>query len=175
MFSRTFIVGTLAIYAVEEILANWEAVKGRILAVWAELKRAAPVWAGGEGEGWRALASTNTGIAAVPRDLEGYIQSWAQSVQDLLMSTETGRALFANGWLRTVEASQQAAIVRRLSSDAALMGIPEARTQVAIGPVTNNIVINTQPGADPAAIGEAARSGVGDALRNVMGDIPAMP
>jgi hypothetical protein len=41
--------------------------------------------------------------------------------------------------------------------------------------VTNNIVINTQPGADPAAIGEAARSGVGDALRNVMGDIPAMP
>jgi hypothetical protein len=172
MFSRTFIVGTLAIYAVEEIVANWEAVKGRILAVWAELKRAAPTWAGGEGEGWRALASTNAGIAAIPGDVESYVNSWAQSLQDLLMSTETGRALFANGWLRTVEQSRQAGIVRRLSSDAALMGIPAATATVTVGSITTHIHVATN--ADPAAIGEAARSGVGEALRNVMGDIPGL-
>lgn len=53
-------------------------------------------------------------------------------------------------------------------------GAPLTRT-VAIGPVTNNIVISTAPGADANAIGDAAGSAIGNAMRGVMGDLPAMP
>jgi hypothetical protein len=173
--ARSMTIWGLATSAIVGIVDNWEGVKTRLMGIWDELKRAAPTWAGGAGEGWGALASTSTGIAALPRDLDSYVQSWAQSVQDLLMSTETGRALFANGWLRTVEASRQAAIVQRLTSDAALMGIPAAQTQtINVGGIVTHVHV-AATNADPHAIGEAAGNAIGHVLRNTMSDLPAMP
>jgi hypothetical protein len=173
--ARSMTLWGVATSAIVGIADNWESVKGRLLGIWEELKRAAPTWAGGHGEGWGALASTGTGIAALPGDLTSYVNSWAQSVQDALMGTEWGRSLFARGWLQTVEQSRQAAIVQRLSSDAALMGIPAAQTQtINIGGIVTHVHV-AATNADPNAIGEAAGNAVGNALRNTMGDLPAMP
>jgi len=47
------IIGGAVGLGITQIIDHWEDVKTRLLAIWADLKAAAPVWAGGEGQGWR--------------------------------------------------------------------------------------------------------------------------
>ena len=170
-------------FGITQIIDNWEAVRTRLLAIWEDMKQAAPVWAGGEGKGWRAIAQ-GPAMAQTGRELETYLQGNERGLQDWVRGTALGQWLISNG----LAMSDDQMAHRRLTADYSAMGIDlpaleaDARARAAVpgnivtvasGAVTINIT--TPPGADANAIGEAAGNAVQSQLRGLMTDLPPMP
>jgi hypothetical protein len=182
------IIGGAVGFGITQIIDHWEDVKTRLLAIWADLKAAAPVWAGGEGQGWRAFAQgparNQTG-----NELNAYLQNNERAVQDWLRGTAFGQWLISNGLAMSDSQFAHQRLVQdykgmgidlpALEADARMRAVvPDAGrpTVVSMGPVTNNITVQVAPtNANPQAIGEAAGNAVGSALRGVLGDVPPMP
>jgi hypothetical protein len=165
-------------FGITQIVDNWEAVKTRLLAIWEDLRQAAPAWAGGEGKGWGALAR-GPAMTQTGNELSAYLTSNERGAQDWLRGTALGQWLIANG----LAMSDSQLAHQRLVQDYRGIGIDlpaleaDARLRaqsptVTVTGTTINISISTQPDADPNAIGAAAGNAVGSALRGVMGDTP---
>jgi hypothetical protein len=154
-------------YAITEVVDNWETFKTRILGIFDELKRAAPVWLGGHGEGWGALGSNPRGLSALPGVAQSYGNDWGTWLRDLPPYTW----LYGSGLMRRPLSAAERATEGLDLADAA-EGAAARQTTVTVtgNPIT--IYITTPPGADASAIGAAAGNAVGSALRGVMSDIP---
>jgi hypothetical protein len=182
------IATSVAIYAVTQIVEHWETVKTRLLAIWEDLRQAAPVWLGGQGQGWGAFAGSGSAMAQTTQDLDQYLQAQERSFQDWLRSSSLGQWLIRQGYAMTD--SQMA--YRRARQDLAGMGIDldalqvDATARAAIpgtggstvavttGPI--NVTVNvTQSNASPQAIGQAAGNAVGSGLRGSLSDVGPMP
>jgi hypothetical protein len=175
-----FTLGSIAIGGLAAVVENWEAVKTRLLAIWDELKVAAPAWAGGEGKGWGALGQNPQGLAAIPRDVEAYRQSW----REWLMGTDIGQWMYQHSQYpmlerirRQRELAGMGIDLNALEEDARLRAqVPSGESRIVNvtgNPISINITMPT--GSNPQAVGEAAGNAVGSALRGVLGDVPALP
>jgi hypothetical protein len=174
-------------FGITQIIDNWEAVKTRLLAIWEDLRQAAPAWAGGEAKGWQAFAQ-GPAMNQTGNELNAYLQSNERGLQDWLRGTGFGQWLISKG----LAMSDDQLNYRRLVQDYKGMGIDlpaldaDARaravvpdggrpTVVSMGPVTINNTINVATNADPKAIGDAAGSAVQSQLRGILADMPATP
>ena len=68
-FLRSTILSTIVITAVGTIVSNWEMISTRLKEIWEDLRKAAPVWAGGEGQGWGAIGNSQGGFGGLGRDI----------------------------------------------------------------------------------------------------------
>ena len=163
-----------------QVIESWETVKTRLLAIWEEVKQAAPAWAGGGGQGWGALGQNPEGLPGASRDMAEYGMSWAKPF------------LGVDAWLRSWTPAGQASMNRfiyfksmgidlnDLAEDARLRAqVPDAGGQQAptnnISGNTFHITVQVASNADPNAIGEAAGNAVQSQLRGLMTDMPAAP
>ena len=78
------------IYAITQIVENWETVKTRLLAIWEELRQAAPTWMGGQGRGWETFGARG-----------GAVEQAERSLQDWARGTSFGQWLIENGYAMT--------------------------------------------------------------------------
>jgi hypothetical protein len=171
-------VGTSALVG---IVSNWETIQTRLIAIFGEIKAAAPTWLWGEGKGWSALGKDPQGLAAIPQDVAAYRQSWREWI--LGMPGAGGQWLQQHSWGQLEGAIRQRDFARMgidlsaLGEDARLRAqVPGAQAAtVNVSGTTINVSVSTQPGANAPAIGEAAGNAVGSALRSVLGDVPAVP
>jgi hypothetical protein len=92
-FLRFNLLFAAGIYVLEQVITNWETVKVRLLAIWEDLRQAAPVWLGGEGRGWRAFAQ-GPAMTRSGQDLDDSLLGMERGVQDWLRGTALGP------WLR---------------------------------------------------------------------------
>jgi hypothetical protein len=165
--ARSMLFTGLAISAVVGIVENWETVKARLIAIWEDLRRAAPAWAGGQGEGWGALVQ-GPARQALGQDVAGWANSWREWFPSWMQSGSWG---LLEGAVRQRE-------LARLRPDRAADGLDlaDAAAGAAARQTTVTVTINitTPPGADPHAIGEAAGNAAGNALRTTMADIPGL-
>jgi hypothetical protein len=158
----TLVVGVVA-YLAEQIIENWTIVSTRVQAIWDDMKKAAPVWAGGEGQGWGSIGQ---GFAGIHRDVQGILglgpEHYLPRTTGLPIDDEfrqPDQPWWA--WLRAPrfpwESAPAAGSARQVGNT------------VTTGPI--NVTVNvTQSNADPKAIGEAAGNAVGSGLRGVLGD-----
>jgi methyl-accepting chemotaxis protein len=152
-------------YAVGQIVDNWESFKTRMLAIYDELKRAAPTWLGGEGEGWGAFAG-GQGVAKLPEVAQSYGQDWGEWLRNL----PPYAWMYEQGWLRRPLTAAERSPTGGLDlADQA--AVP--RNTVTMD-ITNNITVHVTTPASPSAIGEAAAGAIGSQLRGLMADpLPA--
>jgi hypothetical protein len=153
-------------YAVSEIVTHWESFKTRMLAIYDELRRAAPTWLGGQGEGWGAFAG-GQGVAKLPEVAQSYGQDWGEWLRNL----PPYAWMYEQGWLRrpmtAAERSPSGGL--DLADQAA---VPRNTVTVTTGNIITHVHVTTP--ASPSAIGEAAAGAIGSQLRGLMADsVPA--
>lgn len=171
-----FLVLSGVVAAIEAIANNWEAVKPRILAVWADLQRAAPTWLGGQGEGPSAFFQ-GEGLHQLRRSVERLVDEQA----DAFRSTEIGQGLIRRGvlmsnpelYFRRMMGFGELGFAVTPEEVATALRTVQTGTTVTTGPI--NVTVNVAPtNANPQTIGEAAAHAVGSQLRRLLADAPSL-
>jgi hypothetical protein len=163
-----------------QIIESWETVKNRLIAIFHEIKAAAPTWLLGQGKGMGALGNDPQGLAALPQDIENYRQSW----REWLLGTDIGQWMYQHSQYpmlerirRQRELAGMGIDLNALEEDARLRArVPSGGSRIVNvtgNPISINITMPT--GSNAQAVGEAAGNAVGSALRGVLGDVPALP
>jgi hypothetical protein len=191
MLRSTLVWGAVAFVATE-IIEHWEQVKTRLLAIFDEIRQAAPTWLGGDGKGWRAIAE-GQGIAGAHLGFRNWLRE-----QGVLTTPDHFMPEIATQLNDEIRREQQAAAERqrpwwgrppwevipewiqgaRRATDAPASAAPaHAPTgTVTMGNITNNITVNVAgTNASAQMIGEAAGNAVQSGLRGALSDLPPMP
>jgi hypothetical protein len=172
---RFFVWGAVT-GAVLQIIENWETVKTRLVAIFGEIKAAAPTWLMGNGEGMGAFGQNPEGVAALRGDAANYLRSWHDwmygPVQSAMFGGNNSLKQFFDSYVKGEKLwPDESAPVA--TSPGTAPGPSSGNTiNVAPGAVVVHI---SAPSADPKAIGDAAGSAVQSQLRSVLGDLPPMP
>jgi hypothetical protein len=171
---RGLLLPAIAFGALEQIVVHWQGISRDLTKIWEDLRKAAPMWLWGEGQGLRALTH-GPGQEQLGRDLERYITPVAQPIEDYVMGTSWGRWLHEHGILATRQENRQRWRISELDADARAtlaMGFGGATgNTVTVTGNPINVTINvTNSNADPNTIGEAAGNAVGSGLRGALGD-----
>ena len=171
--ARGMLLLGVAAYVVDEILSHWDKFKERMVAIFADIRKAAPVWLGGDGEGWRAIAS-GQGLPQIGQDLRNRLTTLGITGPEHgtpYISTPLNDEFRSRPWW-DLGAHPPWDVARDLwnrTTGTAPASASPSTVNVAPGAVVVNI---TAPSGDANAIGAAAGNAVGSALRGVMGDTP---
>jgi hypothetical protein len=166
-------------YALTEVIDNWQSFKTRILAIYDEIREAAPPWLGGGGKGWGALGTNPQGLSGLPGVAQSYGQDWGTWLRDLPPYTW----MYERGWMRRPQTAEERGHADWMRGQGIDMNAlqEDARLRAQSPPVVNvtgttiNVSISTQPGADAKAIGDAAGGAIQSQLRGILADMPAAP
>ena len=193
-----FLLFGAVVSGIAAIADNWDAVKVRVLAVWEELRKAAPTWLGGEGQGWAQVSAGLQGWIQgnIRPNLDafgGWMSNRQQAIEDSFRSTALGRWFIEHGWLPNQEqlarrrgapgapSSWADSFMHRFEESGSSWGLGgrSDRTGVPPGTVTVttgaiNVTVNVaSSNADPSTIGNAAGNAVRGRLRELFADDPA--
>jgi len=163
------------LFVLGQVIENWKAFSVRLREIWAGLKKAAPTWLGGAGEGWGAVG---TGFAGLGTDMRNSLTArglMGPEHATPYISTPLNDEFRPRPWW-DLGSNPPWEVARDLWNRATgTTAGAQGQAPVTIGTVTNNFTVQVAPtNADPSVIGEAAGNAVGSALRGVLADTPSL-